>query len=57
MARLQQVFDDTGARERVEAEIEELTSDALAALDTIPLVPEISNQLAELARFVASRDF
>ena len=55
--RIQQVFEDTGARRRVEAEIQELTTDALAALDTVALVPEISKQLAELALFVASRDY
>ncbi|MDP9403009.1 MAG: polyprenyl synthetase family protein [Actinomycetota bacterium] len=56
VAELQSVLEDTGARAEVEAAIERLVGQALAALDTAALTEEAKGELRELARFVAGRD-
>jgi geranylgeranyl diphosphate synthase, type I len=52
---VQQVLVDTGALAAVEAAIETLTADAVAALETVQLTAEARDALAELAHFVARR--
>ena len=54
--RLQAVLIETGAVAAVEASIDQLTDEALAALATAPIVPEAVDALAALAAFVAWRD-
>ncbi|HEX2064522.1 MAG TPA: polyprenyl synthetase family protein, partial [Acidimicrobiales bacterium] len=61
VAELQTILERTGARVRVEAAIQELLSEALAALDVAPFVDGpggrlARQQLAELAYFAAGRD-
>lgn len=56
VGHLQEVFVETGAAAEVEALVESLTAEAVAALDGIPLAPDARTRLAELAWFVAGRD-
>ena len=56
IARLQALLEDTGARGQVERTVDELTNQALAALDGLDLDDEAVSRLAELARFVAGRN-
>jgi geranylgeranyl diphosphate synthase type I len=55
IALLQQVIVDTGARQRSESRVDELTSRAASSLDGSPLAPEAVAALCELAEFVGSR--
>ncbi|HZQ29132.1 MAG TPA: polyprenyl synthetase family protein [Acidimicrobiales bacterium] len=57
VADLQDVLIRTGAKAEVEARIDDLLSEALAALATAPLTAEASRELEDLARFVAGREF
>jgi geranylgeranyl diphosphate synthase type I len=53
---LQSILVETGARERVEAQIGALLEQALVALDAVPITDEARVRLRELAHFVARRD-
>jgi geranylgeranyl diphosphate synthase type I len=53
---LQSALVDTGAVAEVEAEIESLVNQSLAALDDTPLSDDAGRHLVELAWFVAGRD-
>ena len=53
---IQQVLVATGAREHVEATIDELVDDALAGLDAAPLAGPARAALTDLASYVAYRD-
>ena len=57
VAQIQEVFEDTGARRRVEEAVERLTAEALGALDAIDLAGGAKDELVELALFVAGRNF
>lgn len=56
---IQAVFENTGARRDVEAAIERLVDEALAAADapTLPVTDEARRALVELAQFVAGREY
>lgn len=56
IAQLQQLLVDCGALAEIEAEIERLVDEALAALAAAPLNPEARHALEELTIFVAWRD-
>jgi geranylgeranyl diphosphate synthase, type I len=56
VADLQAVLEETGARGEVEATVEALVTESLAALATAPLTDEARAHLTELAWFVAGRD-
>ncbi|MHB1930340.1 MAG: polyprenyl synthetase family protein [Acidimicrobiales bacterium] len=56
VAALQEPFETTGARARVERIVDGLLEETLAAADRLPLVPAATTALVELARFVAGRD-
>jgi geranylgeranyl diphosphate synthase type I len=55
VAAIQGVFEDTGARAEVEATVERLVGEALAALERLPIGGEATAALADLAVFVAGR--
>ncbi len=55
VAAVQTIFVNTGAREAIETQIDELTHDALDAIARTPLSGEANHHLAELATFLASR--
>jgi geranylgeranyl diphosphate synthase type I len=55
VAAIQRVFEDTGARDEVEAAIERLVDEALAAVDGLPLQADAAAALADLAAFVGGR--
>jgi geranylgeranyl diphosphate synthase type I len=55
VADLQRLIDRTGAPGRVEKRIEELTADALTALEAAPLTEPAKVRLAELARAATQR--
>lgn len=52
---IQQVLVETGALAELEAQIDRLATEALAALDDVPLTEDAVKGLDELARFVAWR--
>jgi len=54
---LQSVLTQTGARAAVEATVDSLVDDALAALAEAPIGEEARAELETLARFVAGRDY
>jgi len=56
VTELQNILEETGARDQVEDIIDRRLDEALAALDQAPVEGEAGAQLAELARFVAGRD-
>lgn len=56
VADLQQVLVDTGALTAIEADIEALTAEAVAAIKEAPLAEEAKVALAELADNIATRD-
>jgi geranylgeranyl diphosphate synthase type I len=56
VAELQDVLVALGARSHIEASIATLTDEALAALESSDLTVEARTALAELARYVATRD-
>jgi geranylgeranyl pyrophosphate synthase len=55
VAAIQQVIVDTGARADLEAAIEALAAEAVAALDDVELLPTARRELAALAEFVVLR--
>ena len=55
VAQLREVIQETGALARVEALIEELTGDALNALDAVPVTDEGREVLRQLAAAATSR--
>ena len=55
VAQLREVIEQTGALARVEALIEELTADALGALDALPVTDEAREVLRQLAVAATSR--
>ncbi len=55
VAGLQQVLEDTGARAEVEATIERLLGEALAAVEALPIEQEAAGVLTELAVYVTHR--
>jgi len=54
---IQGVFTDTGARAEVEATIDRLVDEALAAAHELPVNDEARHALIELAAFVAGRNY
>ena len=56
VADLQEVFERTSARARVEQMVDRLVDDAVAAAASLPLTPPACAALVELARFVSGRD-
>jgi geranylgeranyl diphosphate synthase, type I len=54
--RIQHVLHDTGALDEIERRIAELTSHAIAALDTADITPESKEALTDMATYVATRD-
>ena len=56
VARIQQVFVDTGAVMAIEASIEALTAEAIAAIEGAPIVAAARSALVDLAQFVAWRE-
>ena len=57
ISKIQDVIEETGARDIVEKEIKNLTNDALEALDILPLEGSATEALKELAHFVAYRTY
>jgi geranylgeranyl diphosphate synthase type I len=57
VAAIQSIFERTGARAAVEAQVDSLVDQALEALRRAPLAPVARDELDALARFVAERDF
>ncbi len=55
VARVQQAIVDTGALADLEATIERLTTEAIAAIQLAPLTPDARNELVELAVYVSNR--
>ena len=55
VANMQQVFVDTGAVAAIEADISNLTDQALAAIASTDLAADAGVQLTELAEFLAAR--
>lgn len=56
VATVQQIMIDTGALAALEARIDQLTAEAMIALDAVGLSPGATCELRELARFVTRRD-
>jgi geranylgeranyl diphosphate synthase, type I len=55
VAGIQQVIVETGALEQLEATIDRLAAEAIAALDAVEITDEARYELRELARFVVAR--
>jgi geranylgeranyl pyrophosphate synthase len=55
VARIQQVFVDTGAVRAIEASIDALTNQAIAAIKVADVTDEARGALVDLAQFVAWR--
>lgn len=53
---IQEVIVATGARDRIDAAVDELTEEAVAAVGRAPLEPEAVTALVDLAHYVAARD-
>lgn len=56
IAAIQSVIVDTGALADLEATIDRLTEEAVAALDVIPIDARARHELAMLAAFVSKRE-
>jgi len=56
VARIQEVLVATGALRAIEASIDALTSEAIAAIEVAEITPEARGALVDLARFVAWRE-
>jgi geranylgeranyl diphosphate synthase type I len=54
---IQALFEETGARREVEASIEQLVDESLAAAALLPVTGEARRAFIELARFVAGRNY
>ncbi|HUR77041.1 MAG TPA: polyprenyl synthetase family protein [Acidimicrobiales bacterium] len=57
VVEMQAIFERTGARAAVDAQIDRLVDAALLALAAAPITAEAGDELDALARFVAERDF
>ena len=55
VAAVQTIFVETGAKEAIETQIDELTDEALDAIARTPLAGDANHHLAELTTFLASR--
>lgn len=55
IAEIQHVLVDTGAVAAIESQIEDLTAEALNAIEQLPLAGNASQHLADIASFLASR--
>ena len=55
IADIQQILVDTGAVSDIETQIEELTAEALTAIDQVALTGDAARHLADIASFLASR--
>ena len=55
VATIQQVIIETGALDALEAAIERLSDEAIAALDSIDITPDARRELADLAHYVVGR--
>ena len=55
VAKIQQVIVDTGAVDALEARIDRLAAEAIAAIERIPLTDEARSELRALAEFVVAR--
>lgn len=55
VARVQQAIVDTGALADLEATIERLTAEAIAAIQLAPVTPDARRELVELAVYVSNR--
>lgn len=55
VAKIQQVIIETGALDALEARIASLASEAVAALDHVPITEEATRELIALADFVVAR--
>ena len=53
---IQEVLVATGARDRIDATVDELTEEAVDAVQRAPLEPEAVTALVDLAHYVADRD-
>jgi geranylgeranyl diphosphate synthase type I len=53
---IREVFERTGARDAVERSIDDLTAEALKALDGAPIPSGVQKPLVELAEYVGRRD-
>jgi len=56
VAELQDVMEETGARRKVEEEVDRLVAEALDAIEVAPVLPGARTELVELACYVAARD-
>lgn len=56
VSEVQRVIVETGALDEMEARIEQLTTEAVAAIEQADVTPDARKALVELAHFVASRD-
>ena len=56
IAAMQQVIVDTGALAALEAQIEMLTDEAVAAIEVAPITSESRSELIALSRYVSRRD-
>jgi geranylgeranyl diphosphate synthase type I len=56
VSTLQDVLVETGAVDRVEATIDELVAEAVAALERAEITPDARHALEDLAHYVAGRD-
>lgn len=53
---LQEVFEATGARAAIEADVARLADEAIAAADRAPVPDEVRDELVALAHYVAARE-
>jgi geranylgeranyl pyrophosphate synthase len=56
VSRIQEVLVDTGALSAIEASIDALTTEAIAAIEGAGITAEARAALVDLARFVAWRE-
>ena len=56
IAELQTVLVDSGARQAIEQQVDDLVAQSLAALELVPITDDAHSALVDLARFVAGRD-
>jgi geranylgeranyl diphosphate synthase type I len=56
ISEIRGLLESTGVRREVEATIEQLVDESLAAITSLPVTDEAREELAQLARFVGGRD-
>jgi geranylgeranyl diphosphate synthase type I len=56
VSTLQELIEKSGSRQKVEDAIASLVDSSMEALAALPLLPEASSALTELAEFIAGRD-